>query len=61
MKQAVNYVQGILPATTEVFFDNVTKEKIRKHLSDFNDVITEEDIKNIKTDMTCIPLVSLPE
>ena len=28
--------------------DEVTKEKINKHLSDINDVITEEDIANVK-------------
>lgn len=27
------------------------KNRIRKHLSDINDVITEEDIKNIRTDI----------
>lgn len=32
-------------------FDSETKHRIRKHLSDINDVITEEDIKNIRTDI----------
>jgi hypothetical protein len=28
--------------------DDVTRKKIKKHLSDINDVITEEDIRNVK-------------
>ncbi|MEO7264255.1 MAG: hypothetical protein ABIW38_05050 [Ferruginibacter sp.] len=31
--------------------DEITKNKIRKHLTDINDVISEDDIRNIKTDM----------
>jgi hypothetical protein len=30
------------------FSDEDTKEKIRKHLTDINDVITDNDIKNVK-------------
>jgi len=30
--------------------DEDTKERIREHLSDINSVITEEDIRNVKTD-----------
>jgi len=30
------------------FSDENTKEKIRRHLTDPNDVITENDIKNVK-------------
>ncbi len=33
------------------FSDEITKNKIRKHLTDINDVISEDDIRNIKTDM----------
>jgi hypothetical protein len=29
--------------------DVVTKRKITKHISDINDTISEEDIKNVKT------------
>ena len=36
---------------SQILVDTSTKEKIRKHLSDVNDVITEEDIKNIRTDI----------
>ncbi|CAN5830130.1 hypothetical protein BH11BAC4_BH11BAC4_26910 [soil metagenome] len=32
----------------DVFHDNVTKSKIYRHLNDINDVISEEDIRNIK-------------
>ena len=31
--------------------DIVTKKKIDKHLTDINDVISEEDIKNVNTDI----------
>ena len=30
-----------------IFKDNVTKNKISRHLVDINDTITEEDIRNI--------------
>lgn len=32
------------------FYDAVTKRKINKHISDITDTITEEDIRNVKTD-----------
>ena len=35
----------------EKFLDVVTKTKITKHLSDIHDKITEDDIKNVKTDI----------
>lgn len=38
-----------------ILVDRFTKEKIRKHLSDQTDVITEEDIKNIRTDIFIDP------
>ncbi len=41
--------QYFIPVT---YFDEVTKEKIQKHLNDINDVITEEDIRNIDTSIT---------
>lgn len=57
MKQAPNNSQGMKPGDTpKVYFDGVTYDKIHKHLSDINDVITEEDIKNVKTDMSILPL-----
>lgn len=39
------------PIYTHVYEDQKTHDKIRRHLSDINDVITEEDIRNVKTDM----------
>jgi len=33
------------------FKDEVTKNKINNHLSDINSKITEDDIKNVKTDI----------
>jgi len=35
-----------------MFYDETTKEKIKRHLNDINDVITEEDIRNIDTEIT---------
>ena len=32
----------------DVFNDNATKSKIYRHLNDINDVISEDDIRNIK-------------
>jgi hypothetical protein len=34
----------------EKFLDVVTRKKISKHVTDITDTITEEDIKNVKTD-----------
>jgi hypothetical protein len=34
----------------EKFLDTVTRKKINKHVTDITDTITEEDIKNVKTD-----------
>ncbi len=33
----------------EKFLDTVTRKKIKKHFTDITDTITEEDIKNVKT------------
>jgi hypothetical protein len=35
-----------------IFSDEATKKKIDRHLSDINDKITDEDIRNVKTDVT---------
>jgi len=34
----------------DLHYDPETKAKIRKHLSDINDVITEDDIRNVRID-----------
>lgn len=34
------------------YYDHATKLKIDKHLTDINDTITEEDIRNINTNIT---------
>jgi hypothetical protein len=36
----------------ELFLDQSTKSKIQRHLTDINDIITEEDIRNIDTSIT---------
>lgn len=38
--------------THNIFKDQTTFEKVHKHLSDINDEITDQDILNIKTEMT---------
>ena len=35
----------------DLYVDERTKERVRKHLSDPNDKITEEDIANVNTEM----------
>lgn len=37
---------------SKLYYDEITKEKIQRHLNDINDVITEEDIQNIDTAIT---------
>ena len=49
---------GYIPMPTDVFNDNVTKSKIYRHLNDINDVISEDDIRNIKVSIPGAELVS---
>lgn len=35
----------------DLYVDERTKERVRKHLSDPNDKITEQDIANVNTEM----------
>jgi hypothetical protein len=39
----------------DAYVDEKTREKIRKHYSDPNDKITEEDIANVNTDIYARP------
>jgi hypothetical protein len=39
----------------DLYVDEKTREKIRKHSSDPNDEITEEDIANVNTDIYARP------
>jgi hypothetical protein len=41
----------------EIFSDVVTKRKISKHISDINDTISEDDIKNVKTNFGSVSSV----
>lgn len=36
----------------EIFTDDRTDDKVHKHLEDEDDVITDADLENIKTEMT---------
>jgi hypothetical protein len=40
----------LLNFSSESFEDAITYEKVHRHLRDINDTITEEDIKNVRTD-----------
>lgn len=42
------------------YYDKATKLKIEKHLTDINDTITEEDIRNIDTNITLSMLGEIP-
>lgn len=42
----------------EKFRDEVTKNKIDRHLRDINDSISDEDIKNIITDISSTPPIA---
>lgn len=37
--------------TKDIFNDSATRSKISRHLTDINDTITEDDIRNIKVDI----------
>ena len=41
-----------LESVSSLYLDKATKQKIQRHLNDINDVITEEDIRNIDTSIT---------
>lgn len=47
--------------TARSYPDKATHDKITRHLSDINDVITEEDIRNVKTDIGAGDLVDEEE
>ncbi len=41
----------LLNLSSNLFEDAITYEKVHRHLRDINDTITEEDIKNVRTDI----------
>lgn len=57
MKEPLNSVNELSEVTNDwdvqaSFLDEATKQKIQKHLTDINDVITEDDIRRIDTGIT---------
>jgi len=40
---------------SRLYYDEITKQKIQRHLNDITDVITEEDIRNVDTAITIKP------
>lgn len=51
MKQKLQQVSKVIGNISHILVDQDLKEKIRKHLSDMNDVITDEDLKKVRTDI----------
>ena len=47
-----NNIKKDLDETHQIFKDDQTDARVRKHLQDEDDEITAEDISNIKTEMT---------
>lgn len=53
MPEEINKNEVKDPAKThQIFKDEVTDAKVKKHLEDEEDEITAQDISNIKTEMT---------
>lgn len=50
MEQKEKYQLNAEYYSQERFSDVITKRKINKHILDITDTITEEDIRNVKTD-----------
>jgi len=48
MLNKTNYQESAGNIKSYIFSDEATKRKIRRHIRDINDVITEKDIKNAK-------------
>jgi hypothetical protein len=44
--------QSIADYHSSLYFDEATKTKIQRHLTDINDHISEQDIRNIDTNIT---------
>ncbi len=51
MQENTNNGREADDSSSETFHDEITKDKIDKHLSDINSTISEEDLKNIRTDI----------
>ncbi len=51
----------LLKFSSKSFDDTITYEKVHRHLRDINDTITEEDIKNVRTNFHSHPVNSSAE
>lgn len=51
MDEAFKQSAKLVHQGPSIFRDDVTKNKISRHLMDINDTITEEDIRNINIHM----------
>ena len=51
-KYVENNVENYANFSHQIFKDETTLAKVRKHLSDKYDEITDQDISNIKTEMS---------
>ena len=61
MEQKEKYQLNAEYYSQERFSDVITKRKINKHISDITDTITEQDIRNVKTDFGSAASMSKPE
>ncbi len=52
MKSKIKTEHPLVKDHYKFFYDEVTKRKIERHLSDINDKISDEDIMNVITDIT---------
>ena len=61
MPNKANRQQQAKDVPPYTFSDEVTKRKMRRHIKDINDVITEKDIKNAKVPgAEALPVPSKP-
>ncbi len=53
-KKSNNAKQAAMPVVSLSFEDTITYQKIHRHLRDINDTISEEDIRNVRTDIVSL-------
>ena len=51
-KEEISNQKTYTENTHQIFKDDITDAKVKKHLADKNDEITAQDISNIKTEMS---------
>ena len=46
--------KNLVQLSSTLYADQVTYDKVHRHLRDINDTITEQDIENVRTDIVLI-------